>query len=297
MVFIGISGPEDGPDGRRHPGGFALLDPDTGAIIKRTYVVSLEDDARGYKGGSMWGTAVWDAATNLMYDGTGQPANKDRETSLSNALLKIDVDRASDSFGQILAHYHGDFDDRADVDFGGSPMLFTDSDGNKLIGALQKSGKFHAVFADTMEQAWWAKLGDPLALGHAGSGAFDGNSIYIAGNTQTDADSSAAPNPGYLYSLDRDTGAVNWKTPVASGGDYHLITAAGGVVYMVTTTGLLLGLDASNGLPVLVRSLTVDALDPCVNASSGVSVARHTVFAVCDIGAAGGGWIVAYGAL
>jgi hypothetical protein len=87
---------------------------------------------------------------------------------------------------------------------------------------------------------------------------------------------------------------INWSVPLANGVDYHLISVAGGVVYMVTTTGLLVGIDAATGLPATIRSLTADALDPCVNASSGAVVARNTVYAVCDIGAVGGGWIIAY---
>lgn len=306
MVFIGISGPEDGPEDRRHPGGFALLDPDTGRIITRTFTVSKQDDARGLKGASLWGTPVYDPGTGYMYDGTGQPANKARESSLSNAIVKIDVDRSRPTFGKIVDSYKGDYDDRTDVDFGGSPNLFTDSKGRTIVGALQKSGKYHAVFADTMEQVWWRRLSNPIALGNSSTGAVDKDSVYITGNTQTGAPSTndvlfgasaeeKLPNPGYLYALNRDDGNVRWKTPVAGGVEYHLVSTAGGVVYVVTTHGLLLGFDASNGLPVLVRSVAADAHEPCVNVSSGAVVARHTVYAVCDIGAAGGGWIVAYG--
>jgi outer membrane protein assembly factor BamB len=302
MVFIGISGPEDVGPKVRHPGGFALLDADTGKLITRTYTVSKADDARGLKGASLWGTPVYDSKTGYMYDGTGQPANKDREHSYSNAILKIDVDRGRGTFGEIVGSYHGDYDDRADVDFGGSPNLFTDSKGRPIVTALQKSGKYHAVFADNMEQAWWVRISSPLALGNAGTAAVDKKSVYISGNTTTTPPStndlvfgSTEPTPGYLFSLDKDDGTVNWRTPVAGIAEYHLISEAGGVVYIVTTHGLLLGVDASNGLPVVVRSLSADAADPCVNLSSGAIIARHTVYAVCDIGASGNGWIVAYG--
>jgi outer membrane protein assembly factor BamB len=298
MVFIGISGPENGPNDRRHPGGFALLDPATGEILKRTWIVSEADDARGLKGASIWATPVWDRDTNYMYAGTGQPANKSRESSLSNAIVKVDVDRSRSTFGEIVDWYHGDWDNRFDVDFGGSPILFTDSQGNKLVGSLQKSGKYHAVFTDTMEQAWWRRLvDDEVALGDASSGAYDGSAIYITADAQTEVQDSTTPNAGYLYALNRDDGTVKWKFLTADGVTYHLTTVAGGVVYTVTNHGLLIGIDASSGLPVLVRSLAADAADACVNLSSGVSVARNTVYAVCDIGAVGGGWIVAYSPL
>jgi outer membrane protein assembly factor BamB len=298
MVFVGICGPENGPNDRRHPGGFALLDPATGAIITRTYVVSAEDDARGLKGASIWATPVWDPDTNYMYAGTGQPANKNRESSLSNAIIKVDVDPSRATFGEIVDSYHGDWDNRFDVDFGGSPILFTDSQGNTLVGSIQKSGKYHTVFADTMEQGWWTRLvDDEVALGDTSSGAYDGTAIYITADAQTEVQDSTTPNPGYLYALNRDNGTVRWKFPTADGFTYHLTTVAGGVVYTVTNHGLLIGIDASSGLPVLVRSLAADAADACVNLSSGVSVARNTVYAVCDIGAVGGGWIIAYSPL
>ncbi|MEA2462015.1 MAG: hypothetical protein QOH90_2192, partial [Actinomycetota bacterium] len=294
MLFIGISGPEDVGAKVRHPGGFALLDPANGKIITRVYTIKKHENDQGLKGASFWGTPVYDPKTGYMFDGTGQPANKAKESSLSNALVKVDVNRKHSSFAKIVDYYHGDYDEGADLDFGGSPTMFKDKKGNLIIGALQKSGRYHAVYADDMEQAWWARLGDPLALGNAGTGATDGKAVYVAASGQTDVE-AREPNPGYLYSLSTTNGAVNWKTPIASGVDYHLISTAGGIVYVVTTHGLLLGLNAQDGLPVVARSLSVDAHEPCVNLSSGAIVARHTIYAVCDVAANGLGYVVAYG--
>jgi len=293
MLFIGISGPEDGPTKGRHPGGYALLDEKTGRLIKRVYTVTTAENARGFKGVSLWGTPVFDAETGYAYDGTGQPASKNKEARLSNSIIKIDLRRGA-GLGDIVDSYHGDYDEGQDLDFGGSPNMWTDAKGRTVGGDLQKSGRYHAVYADTMSQAWWARLADPLALGDAGTGAVDGKAVYVAGSSQTAA-KAEEPNPGYLYSFNKTTGAQNWRTPIASGVDYHLVSAAGGVVYVITTTGVVLGLDASNGLPVFVRSLSADAADGCANLSSGAIVARNRVYAVCDVGGAGGGWIVSYG--
>lgn len=299
-LFMGISGPEDITKGR-HPGGYAILDKDSGELVSREYTIDKKDSARGQWGASLWGTAVFDPKTGYVYDGTGQPANKDREHSRSNAVVKIDFNKGA-GFGQIVDSYHGDYDNRADVDFGASPTMFKNKKGDTIIATLQKSGKLHAVYGDTMEQAWWIQLSDPLILGNTSSGATDGKALYIAGNTQTAVPAGLndavfapkEPNPGYLYSINVENGTVNWKTPIAGGVEYHLISGAGDVVYVVTTHGLVLGLDRANGLPVFVRSLTTDAADACVNLSSGAIVARNTIYAVCDVGAAGGGWIVAY---
>lgn len=304
MLFMGISGPEDGPQKRRHPGGYAIIDIDTGELITREYTVPEKDDARGEKGASLWGTAVYDPETGFVYDGTGQPANKDREHSRSNAIIKINFNKGP-GFAEIVDSYHGDYDDRTDVDFGASPTMFKNKKGDALVAVLQKSGKLHAVYADTMEQAWWLRLSDPLALGNTSTGATDGKSFFVAANTQSGPPAvndflfgasaeEKLPNPGYLYSINVNNGAINWRMPIAGGVEYHLISGAGDVVYVVTTHGLVLGFNKADGLPVFARSLTTDAGDACVNLSSGAIIARNTVYAVCDVGAAGSGWIVAY---
>jgi outer membrane protein assembly factor BamB len=302
LLFMGLSGPED-VEKAPHPGGYAILDKDTGELITREYTINQKDQSRGQFGASLWGTGVYDPKTGFIYDGTGQPANKAREHSHSNAIVKINLNKGP-GFAEIVDSYHGDFDDRQDVDFGASPTLLRNKRGDALIAVLQKSGKLHAVYADTMEQAWWVRLSDPLALGNTSTGATDGNSFYVAGNTQSGPPTNdflfggsaeeKLPNPGYLYSINVNNGAVNWKTPIAGGVEYHLISGAGDVVYVVTTHGLLLGLNKADGLPVFVRSLSADTQDGCVNLSSGAIVARNTVYAVCDVGGAGSGWIVAY---
>lgn len=294
MVFIGISGPEDGPDDRRHPGGFALLDPATGSIIRRVYTVSEAEDARGIKGASLWGTPVYNAETGYMYDGTGQPANKAREATLSNAILKIDVDEDRDTFATIVDHYKGNYDETLDVDFGGSPVRFKDADGHELIGAIQKSGVFHAVFADTMDQAWWVRLADAFILGSSGSPATDGENIYVATAFNTTRNGGTEAHPGALYSIRAHDGAINWSLPHAGAIDYHPVAVANGVVYFVTNHGVLLGVNAETGRPVLTRPMSADVGDACANLSGGASIARNTVFAHCDTGAVGGGWLVAY---
>lgn len=304
MLFMGISGPEDIEDGI-HPGGYALLDTDTGKIITRRYTITPADQRRGHFGGSLWGTAVYDPRTGHVFDGTGQPANKAREHTRSNAIVKIDVDRRSPKFAEVVNWYHGDWDNRRDVDFGASPTMFKDENGETIVAVLQKSGKLHAVYADSMEQAWWAQLSDAYALGNTATGATDGNAFFVTANTQTGAPShndllfggsleDKLPNPGYLYSFDLTTGVLNWRMPVAGGVEYHLISGAGEIVYVVTTHGLLLGFNTEDGTPVFVRSLTTDAGDPCVNLSSGAIIARNTIYAVCDVAAVGAGAIVAY---
>ena len=316
MVWIGISGPENTPEDERHPGGFALLDRETGDIITRQYLVTEEEDARGYKGTSMWATPVYDEETGYMYNGTAQPASKHREHRYSNALVKVDVAKARDdagspvpseevsnpNFGKVVAHYHGNWDEGLDIDYGASPSMWTDSDGNKIVGTVQKSGVFAAAFADDMGQAWWARLADPFVLGSASDPAVDEDGVYVGASFSTNHRNASVGTDnrdpelhgGAIYALDRDTGDIKWRTPVSGVIDFHPMAVANGVVYTVTNHGVLLGIDTETGIPVLVRSMALDTADACVNLSGGATIARNKLYAPCDTGVQGGGWFVAY---
>ena len=61
-----------------------------------------------------------------------------------------------------------------------------------------KSGVFTAVYTDTMEQAWQTVVGVPCFGCNLSSTAVDKNGIYVA------------VTGGNLYSLNRDTGQIQW---------------------------------------------------------------------------------------
>jgi len=137
---------------------------------------------------------------------------------------------------------------------------------------LQKSGVFHAVYADTMQSAWTSLLSTipPATAGNASSAANDGERVY------------AIANPGVLHALDIDTGRTRWVAPIGDGADYHPVSVANGVVYTIGNHGTLLGYDATTGIPLLAKPLLVDGQKACVPLAGGVSIAQHTVFANCD---------------
>jgi polyvinyl alcohol dehydrogenase (cytochrome) len=306
MVFVAWSGPDADPDA--HPG-FAIIDGASGTILKKTLVIPDDDFAAGFAGGGIWATAVFDEDNGYAFAGTANPDSKEKEHRYANAILKIDVDPNRQTFGTIVDAYKGNFDNynpglynqpacqavgpqepgyavscvQLDVDFGASPTLFRNSKGEKLVGELQKSGVFHAVYADTMQQAWTVQFSEPTALGNASTAAFDGTSIYVAAN------------PGLLWALNPDNGAIRWVAPTAGGADYQPPSVANGVVYFPSTPGTLNTYDAATGQPLFVRPMQLDTQDVCANLGGGVAIARHKVYAVCDTGAAGGGWLIAYG--
>jgi hypothetical protein len=142
-----------------------------------------------------------------------------------------------------------------------------------------------------MERAWQATVGLPCLACNLSSTAADENGIYVA------------VSGGNLYSLDRDTGAVQWATPLTGSFRYNGLAVANGVVYSLNdAAGALQAFDASTGVPLFAHPFAQDNETPMhdMGNSSGVSVARNTVFATSQwegastlfalkLGASGGG--------
>jgi polyvinyl alcohol dehydrogenase (cytochrome) len=302
LVVAGYSDPEGDDVGS---GGFALIDAATGAIVKVTSVVSPADQAQGYAGGGLWATPAFDTLTGYLYWGTGNPDSKTKQDPNTNAIVKIDLNRDSPQFGQIVAAYAGNVDQytgalqsldqtpaceksdstglswplddpvcgQLDLDFGASPNLFRDASGTELIGDLQKAGVYHVANATTMAPAWHKIVGGPCNVCNAGSTAFDGSSIDVVGTPG-----------GTLFSLGRDAGALNWASPLGDGVHYESTSVANGVVYAVDNNGFLDAFDAATGAPLLKRQLSLDTEGPTGGGltSNGVSIAEGEVLAAAS---------------
>jgi polyvinyl alcohol dehydrogenase (cytochrome) len=300
FVFVGIAGPESSPRAR---GGYALVDKRDGSLVVKRYAINDVDFAKGYAGASIWSTPAVDTAHGYLYVGSGNPASKKIEHAFANALLKIDVDPARASFGDIVAAFKGNADSysqtianqpacdlvgdrpeaqyvgvwsapcgQLDLDFGASPNLFKDATGRLLLGDLQKSGVYHVIDADTMTNLYDLPVGPPCFACNAASGATVGDKIF-----------TAAVPPGQIVSIDGSQGLYRWVAPIADGLHYESLSTANGVVYTLDTGSYLDAYDAETGRLLLKRSLVADAggdSTPAVNlASAGVAIARNTVYA------------------
>src|SRR5207302_1630011 len=251
----------------------------------------------GYAGGGLWSTPAYDPTSKYLYWGAGNPNSKTKQYKTTDAILKIDVNPARATFGQIVASYEGNVDQytttlqelshspaceasaspevpdplddplcgQLDLDFGAAANLFTTGDGTKVVGDLQKSGVYHVANAKTMAPVWASIVGPSCFACNAASTAFDGSSI----------EGVATPG-GTMFSLDRSAGSTNWLSPVGDGTHYQSISAADGVVWTVDGAANLDGFAAANGQPLVRRPLSVDAGAPGTNAtSSGIAIARH----------------------
>jgi outer membrane protein assembly factor BamB len=303
MVFAGFAGDEYVPGAR---GGYAILDARTGDELAKHYTIPDADYDRGYFGGSIWSTAAVDEQTHTLYAGAGNPASHDKEHAYTNALLKIDVDPRSDKFGAIVDAYKGLTDQyypgldkqpvceaqpdveygdawsatcvQFDLDFGASPNLYRDARGALLVGDLQKSGVYHAVYADAMQRSWTALLGTPCFVCNAASPAVANGTVF-----------AAATQPGQLVALDANAGGYDWAQPLADGVHYNSVSVANGVVYAPDFFGNFNAFDASNGVPLLKRNMALDTGASVLGTqSSGVAVSNGTVYVPAA------GYVVAY---
>jgi len=308
MVFAGVAGflAESGTtfygtqQSRLHfRGAWAILDENTGEILHKDYVIPKADFDAGFTGGGVWSTPAVDPATGYAYVGAGNPFSA-TEHENTNSILKIDVDRARPTFGQIVDHYHGTKDqyidavnhkptcqayvdvftcENFDLDFGASPQLFPDSNGRQLVGDLQKSGVYHAADTSTMDGVWETRVGGILIVfvGNLGTAAYDGQSIVVGGS-----------GPALEWGLDPTTGATKWQAPVSDPRHIQPTSTANGVAYSVDSQGLLNIWNARSGAMIQTRPMAQDIGTSSTSSGPGVAIARNTVYAPT------GSYLVAY---
>lgn len=320
MIFTGWSGgsAELGDEADRYAfqGGFAIFDADTGELLKKTYSIrppdkNPEKPKDDFAGGAVWATAAVDEKTGLAYVGAGNPFRPQAEHKHTNAILQVDLNRGSRTFGEIVGSYKGTPDEYVpgwdqlpcydipdnpppyypqgigecgdlDMDFGSSPNLFK-VDGKTVVGEGQKSGIYHVVDAKTMKREWTQIVGPPSAVGGiVGSTAYNDGAIF-----------GPITVGGYLWSLDAAAGTPRWFAESADGAHWaNPVTVANGVVYTTDLKGFLNAYDAATGLQVLATPMWI-AGDGLKATWGGVSVARNTVYAA--IGTLGtNGQVVAF---
>jgi polyvinyl alcohol dehydrogenase (cytochrome) len=295
LLYQGFMGAESTATPR---GGYAFLDPTTGAIVAKGYTIDDEDYANGFRGASIWGQSAIDPETLYVYSPTGNPANKNREHPNSNAVVKIDGDPTRETFGRIVGVYKGNPDNyvgqvdlynnpvcqsplgnqgavwgqfclQQDLDFGSPPNIWTDGEGRRIVGALQKSGIYHAIDADTMERVWGTIVGGPGVPVNAAATAMDGERIFV----------NAQP-PGQLWGLDGDTGVFDWVQPMGDVISYLPPSSAGGVVFGMDAIGNLRMTDAETGLLLGLENMTMTfgTLTVAAGDSPGIAIARDMVY-------------------
>lgn len=205
-VYMGVSSQCDKPLVR---GGIETYDQVTGALIGSYWSVPA-----GSVGGAVWSSpAVGTDGSVLLTTGTPNRQN----LGDAPALVRLG------SNGSRLEAWTVPVSDQTsgDADFGGSPTMFTATIGGttrNLVGACNKNGKYYALGATNLAGgpvwSYQVGIGTPQGvLSCLAAAAFDGTSLYLAGNATTIASVSYA---GSVRALDPATGAVRWETGLDS---------------------------------------------------------------------------------
>jgi polyvinyl alcohol dehydrogenase (cytochrome) len=295
MQVLFTTGPDFDPKARP---GYAIYDAADGTLLHKQTVIPTKDLDGGYAGGGVWGTPSVDPATHQLYAGTANPDSSDREHAYDNAVIRVDLDRSSPSFGRVVTSYKGSPDSvtgydnplcqtfggsvpnvmgqkgcgQTDVDFGNGPTLWRDDGGALHVAILQKTGILRVFDAD-LHLEWEVTAGTDATLsntnGNISRMATDGSTLFVASN------------PGMLQAIDIATHEVKWSQPnlESHGGAAGNVLLANGVVYR-TYGDNVYAWDADTGAQLWQAYLALQ--DPTPDTGSlgaSVTLAGHRLLA------------------
>ncbi|GCE14975.1 outer membrane protein assembly factor BamB family protein [Tengunoibacter tsumagoiensis] len=163
----------------------------------------------GEVGAGVWTTPLIDPATNTIFMDTGT-------ISLTTQLYAQSLVAINATTLQIQDYWQIPPDQAGiDLDWGNSPLFFTDIHGNQLVGAANKDGIFYAfnpanLAAGPVWQTVVAETGDcpPCGNGTVSTGAYGGGRIYMAGGNTV---IGGQGYPGSIRALDPSTGKILWE--------------------------------------------------------------------------------------
>lgn len=255
-------------------GSVVLLNPRDGSIVWHTYVITEADFALGASGASIWSTPTYDKKLGLVFVTTGQNFTTPATTT-SDAIIALDAKTGAIRWvNQRLPNdvWNVRFPqgpEHPDLDIGDSAQIYTLSNGQKVVGAGQKSGFYHVLDAATGAEIAVEQIvpGDPNGGLFADTAVANG--IVYANGTEWPAFPNA-PTRGSLVAFTGDAATELWRHEIPGAAAMSGVAVANGVVYFASNDGNLNALDASDGAPL--------ATVPVGAYASGPSVDRGRVF-------------------
>jgi outer membrane protein assembly factor BamB len=192
----------------------------------------------GEVGESIWSTPALDPSSNTVWVTTGNEDPSEGYPIYANAVIALNATTLSPlGSWQIPSTFQGE-----DSDFGGTPTLVTTSTGVSEVIASNKDGYTYAFNASNVSSdGTWGPIWTLYTGGGWGGGAFDGQTLYLAGSALGEPD---------VVAVDPDSGAIVWNTSLPDGGgpwDWGALTWANGVLYANGAGPVVYAIDAANG--------------------------------------------------
>ncbi len=171
----------------------------------------------GCFGGGIWSTPTIDASANVVYVTTGNiMPNIPSSCDISQMQAIVALNASDLSLLAIWRVPQSDLNNN-DSDFGGTPTLFTTSNGMHLVGAVNKNGYYYAidtanVYEGKLSLVWKYQVADGGTDPQGGQGsiataAFDGHYLYVAGGRIS---SNGLSCSGSIEAVLPDSGTRMW---------------------------------------------------------------------------------------
>ncbi len=266
-------------------GSIAAYDAATGEQLWQSFTIDQEPEPTapnpvgtpnfGPSGAPIWNSPAVDAKRGLVYAATGENYSSPATTT-SDAIIAFEM-----ATGDIRWVYQATKDDAwntacdlpmpqsancpeedgPDFDFGAAVLLAETSNGQDLVIGGQKSGKVHAVNADTGELVWQTRVGRGGIQGGIHFGiAKIGDHLFVPINDMPDGREYPHPDRPGLHALDVTTGAPAWSyhSPhdVCQGRQF----CDPGISQAITTTSELVFAGALDGVLRIHSTETGDVL-------------------------------------
>lgn len=230
-------------------GALAALDPATGAIRWKSYVIPGEPKVQSRtgkgstilapSGAPVWTTPTYDATRNRVYVGTGENYSSPADGN-SDALIAFDASsgkrlwqvqltpRDAWNVGCMVGNEACPKEHGPDFDLSASPLLVPLAGGRDILVAGQKSGMVYGIDPQTGKIVWSRRLGHGGTQGgvHFGMAA-DGGTVYVPvvdmADTRDGRKYDTSQNGAGIHAIDAASGKVLWRQHAADrcgGRDY-----------------------------------------------------------------------------
>jgi outer membrane protein assembly factor BamB len=262
FAYIGIASLGDCP---LVPGQLLKVNLTTHAVVATWDAVPT-----GRVGGGIWTSPTFDPVTNTIFLSTGTEGGNMPPEPLAQAIVALDAKSLTLKSVWKLPQSQA----VTDSDWGTTPLLFTDTGGRSLVGAVNKNGIYYAFLRSNLAAGpVWQKSvasGGPCPWcgdGSVSSGAFANGAIFQAAGKATIGGTAFK---GSVRSINPATGSFNWEHG-APGTVLPAIAYTNGLVIDAAGPTLEV-LNASTGAPLFTTQLVSGTNGP-------PSVANGRIFA------------------